>query len=183
VKWWVSALLVVSGGTGLWSASVLGGGGSDLVPWVAFGRSVLGWWALWWRFVGGVRWVTLSMVALDAESGGDGRRRKIEGRERGGRRRGKMKINLLHECFQVCFFFFKKKKRRVMCHICRDGKDNDKRMDRSISPFFPWSGSFKCHLPGQVSLFTWKVFMLGIFIRILLCYLFEMERILFYGLN
>jgi hypothetical protein len=46
VKWWVSALLVVSGGTGWWSASVLGGGGSDLVPWVAFGRPILGWWVL-----------------------------------------------------------------------------------------------------------------------------------------
>ncbi|KAE8076816.1 hypothetical protein FH972_015441 [Carpinus fangiana] len=32
--------------TGWWSASVLAGGGSDLVLWVAFGRPVLGWWAL-----------------------------------------------------------------------------------------------------------------------------------------
>jgi hypothetical protein len=34
-----------------------------------------------WRSAGGVRWVTLPMVALGAESGGDGRRRKIKGRE------------------------------------------------------------------------------------------------------
>jgi hypothetical protein len=35
------------------------GGDSDLVPWVAFGRPVLGWWALsvavcWWSSVGDV---------------------------------------------------------------------------------------------------------------------------------
>ena len=59
MKWWVPALFVVSGGTGWWSASVLGGGDSDLVPWVAFGRPILGWWALsvavrWWSSVGDV---------------------------------------------------------------------------------------------------------------------------------
>jgi hypothetical protein len=35
-----------------------------------------------WRFAGGVRWVTSPIVALGAESDGDGWRRKIEGRER-----------------------------------------------------------------------------------------------------
>jgi hypothetical protein len=48
---------------------VLGGGGSDLVPWVAFGRPVLGWWALSVRSVGGVWRVTSPMVVLGAESG------------------------------------------------------------------------------------------------------------------
>jgi hypothetical protein len=61
--------VVVSGGTGWWSASVLGGGGSDLVSWVAFGRPVFGWWALSERSFGGVRRVRSPMVALGAESG------------------------------------------------------------------------------------------------------------------
>jgi hypothetical protein len=87
------------------------------------------------------------MVALGAESGGDGRRRKIEGRL-GERERKEKRENgegnenkLLHECFQVFFFFFKKKKkkkkekkrRRGMCHIGRDGEENEMRMHRSIS--------------------------------------------------
>ncbi|KAE7997251.1 hypothetical protein FH972_001899 [Carpinus fangiana] len=47
--------VVVSGGTGWWLASVLGGGGGDLVPWVAFDQPVFGWWALSVRSAGGVR--------------------------------------------------------------------------------------------------------------------------------
>jgi hypothetical protein len=77
----VPVLLVVSEGTGWWWASVLGGGGSDLVPWVSFGRLVLGG-RCRWPSAGGAQWVTSPMVALGAESGGDGRRRKIEGGER-----------------------------------------------------------------------------------------------------
>jgi hypothetical protein len=51
-------------------ASVLGGGGgSDLVPWVALGRPVFGWWALLVRSASGVRRVRSPMVAFGAESG------------------------------------------------------------------------------------------------------------------
>jgi hypothetical protein len=39
-----------------------------------------------WPSAGGAQWVTSPMVALGAESGGDGRRQKIEGR--GGRESG-----------------------------------------------------------------------------------------------
>jgi hypothetical protein len=60
---------VVRGGTRWWLASVLGGGGSDLVPWVALGRPVFGWWALLVRSASGVRRVRSPMVALGAESG------------------------------------------------------------------------------------------------------------------
>jgi hypothetical protein len=49
------------------------------VPWVSFGRPVLGG-RCRWPSAGGAQWVTSPMVAFGAESGGDGRRRKIEGR-------------------------------------------------------------------------------------------------------
>jgi hypothetical protein len=64
-----SGAIVVRGGTGWWSASVLGGGGSDLVPWVALGRPVFRWWVLSVRSAGGVQWVRSLMVALGVESG------------------------------------------------------------------------------------------------------------------
>jgi hypothetical protein len=64
------------------------------------------------------------MVALGAESGGDGRRRKIEGRlerERG-RRRGKMGREMKINCFTSAFKFFsffkkKKKKKEKTWHV------------------------------------------------------------------
>ena len=54
--------------------------------------------------------MTSPMVALDVESGGDGRRRKIEGRgerERGVWRVRRMEeINLIHDLLSSFFFFF-----------------------------------------------------------------------------
>jgi hypothetical protein len=60
---------VVRGGTGWWLASVLSGGGSDLVPWVALGWPVFGWWVLLVQSTGGVWQVRSPMVAIGAESG------------------------------------------------------------------------------------------------------------------
>jgi hypothetical protein len=61
--------VVVRGGTEWWSASVLGGGRSDLVPLVAFGRLIFGWWALSVQSACGVRRVRSPMVVLGVESG------------------------------------------------------------------------------------------------------------------